>query len=196
MQLGINVINILFRGYLFFMAEEPKEQWLNYLALTTVILAVCATLSTFKGAGYSTRSVLAQTQAANQWAYYQSKSIKGYLYENQKESMGLELKKDKAKVSKVLLAEYEKKIAAYSEKLKRYEEEKAVIAQEAKKLESIRDDAQQHSQVFGMAVIFLQIAILLSSIAALLKKRNVWLLAMGCGVVGIAYFANGFLLFF
>lgn len=28
------------------MAEEKKETWLNYLALTTVIFAVCATLST------------------------------------------------------------------------------------------------------------------------------------------------------
>ncbi|MEN6487261.1 MAG: DUF4337 family protein, partial [Smithella sp.] len=103
------------------MAEEPKERWLNYLALTTVVLAVCATLSTFKGAGYSTRSVLSQTQAANQWAYYQSKSIKGYLYENQKESMELELKKDRTKLAKDLRNEYEKKIAAYNQKLKRYE---------------------------------------------------------------------------
>ena len=30
------------------MAEEKKEQWLNYLALTTVIFAVCATLATLK----------------------------------------------------------------------------------------------------------------------------------------------------
>ena len=35
------------------MAEEKKEPWLNYLALTTVIFAVCATLSTFKGGGFS-----------------------------------------------------------------------------------------------------------------------------------------------
>jgi hypothetical protein len=178
------------------MAEEPKERWLNYLALTTVILAVCATLSTFKGAGYSTRSVLSQTQAANQWAFYQSKSIKGYLYENQKESMELELKKDKGKLGGGLQDEYEKKIAAYSSKLKRYDEEKAEIAREAKKLESIRDEAQKHSQGFGLAVIFLQIAILLSSIAALLKKKYVWILGMGCGVVGLVYFADGFLLFF
>ena len=178
------------------MAEEPKEQWLNYLALTTVILAVCATLSTFKGAGYSTRSVLSQTQAANQWAYYQSKSIKGYLYENQKESMELELKKNKAKFPKVLQDEYEGKIASYNQKLKRYDEEKAIISKEAKKLESIRDEAQKHSQVFGLAVIFLQIAILLSSIAALLKKKYVWVLGMSTGVVGLVYFANGFLLLF
>lgn len=178
------------------MAEEPKEKWLNYLALTTVILAVCATLSTFKGAGYSTRSVLSQTQAANQWAYYQSKSIKGYLYENQKETMELDLKKEKGKITGNLQNEYEKKIAAYNSKLKRYDEEKAEITKEAKKLETIRDEAQKHSQVFGLAVIFLQIAILLSSIAALLKKKYVWILGMGCGAVGLVYFANGFFLFF
>ena len=177
------------------MAEDTKEKWLNYLALTTVVLAVCATLSTFKGAGYSTRAVLSQTQAANQWSYYQSKSIKGYLYENQKETMELELKRERAKLSKDLQDEYEKKIAAYNQKLKRYEEEKAEISREAKKLESIRDESQKHTQAFGLAVIFLQIAILLSSIAALLKKKYVWVLGMGCGVVGLVYFVNGFLLF-
>ena len=35
------------------MAEEKKEPWLNYLALTTVIFAVCATRSTFKEGGFS-----------------------------------------------------------------------------------------------------------------------------------------------
>jgi len=178
------------------MAEEPKEKWLNYLALTTVILAVCATLSTFKGAGYSTRAVLSQTQAANQWAYYQAKSIKGYLYEIQKEALELEYKKDKAKATGVLAAEYEKKIELYARKLKKYDEEKTVISKEAKTLESIRDDAQKHTQIFGMAVIFLQIAILLSSIAALMKKKPVWVIGISAGAVGFIYFVNGFLLFF
>ena len=178
------------------MAEEPKEKWLNYLALTTVILAVCATLSTFKGGGYSTRSVLSQTQAANQWAYYQAKSIKGYLYEIQKESLELESKKDKVKSSKVLAGEYEKKIAMYTQKISKYDEEKAVISKEAKRLELIRDEAQKHSGIFGIAVIFLQIAILLSSIAALMKKKVIWIIGVSTGAIGLVYFANGFLLFF
>jgi hypothetical protein len=55
--------------------------------------------------------------------------------------------------------------------------------------------AQKHSQAFGMAVIFLQIAILLSSIAALLKKKIVWTLGLVTGVLGIMYFVNGFFLF-
>jgi hypothetical protein len=178
------------------MTEEKKEKWLNFLATTTVIFAVCATLSTFKGAGYSTKSVLSQTKAADQWAFYQAKSIKGYLYENQMESMELELKRNKGSMSPSLVAEYEKKISFYKQKIVKYSEEKADISKEAKKLEAERDDAQKHVGLFGIAVIFLQIAILLSSIAALLKKKPVWLAGCACGVIGIVYFANGFLLFF
>jgi hypothetical protein len=92
------------------LAEEKKEPWLNYLALTTVILAVCATLSTFKGGSYSTRSVLSQSQAANQWAFYQAKSIKSYLYEVQKEKLELELKGIGAGTSKSLVKAYEQKV--------------------------------------------------------------------------------------
>jgi hypothetical protein len=42
--------------------------------------------------------------------------------------------------------------------------------------EALHDDAQKHAQIFGIAVIFLQIAILLSSTAALMKKKPVWVL--------------------
>jgi hypothetical protein len=178
------------------MAEESKEKWLNYLALTTVIFAVCATLSTFKGAGFSTKSVMSQTQAANQWAYYQSKSIKGYLYEIQREALELEIKKDQSRLAKATRDEYEKKIMLYSQKLKKYDEEKAEISKEAKRLEILRDQAQRNTGIFGMAVIFLQIAILLSSIAALLKKKIVWVIGVAAGSVGLVYFANGFWLFF
>ncbi len=177
------------------MAEERKEIWLNYLALTTVILAVCATLSTFKGGGYSTRSVMSQTQASDQWAFYQAKSVKGYIYEMQKDKLELELKGMGAKAPQALLEEYRNKIDGYGKKIARYDEEKAAIQKEAKRYEQIRDDAQKHSQTFGIAVIFLQIAILLSSIAALIKKKPVWVLGMAVGGLGIVYFADGFLLF-
>jgi len=65
------------------MRDEKKEVWLNYLALTTVIFAVCATLSTFKGGGFSTRSVISQAKASDEWAYFQAKGIKSYIYQVQ-----------------------------------------------------------------------------------------------------------------
>lgn len=177
------------------MADEKKEPWLNYLALATVILAVCATLSTFKGGGYSTRSVLAQSQASDQWAYFQAKGIKGYLYELQRDKLDLELKSLKTTAPRPVVAQYETRIDTYSQKLKKYDEEKSKIEQEARALEMKRDEAQKHSQAFGMAVIFLQIAILLSSIAALMKLKYIWITGLITGGFGILYFLNGFWLF-
>jgi hypothetical protein len=178
------------------MAEENKESWLNYLALTTVIFAVCATLSTYKGGSFSTRSVMSQTQAANQWAYYQAKSIKGYLYEIQKEMLELEIQEQTGVSADPILESHKQRIDAYEKKLGKYDVDKSEIQKEAFRFEAVRDDAQTHAQTFGIAIIFLQIAILLSSVAALLKKRPVWYLGMIAGTTGIIYFTNGFLLLF
>ncbi len=177
------------------MAEEKKEPWLNYLALTTVIFAVCATLSTLKGGGFSTRSVISQAQASDQWSYYQAKSIKGYIYDLQKEKLELEFEAMKTKVSGSMASEYQKKIAGYKEKVEKYDKEKEEIKKKAEELEKRRDDAQTHSATFGLAAMFLQIAILLSSIAALMKKKYFWLLGIGAGCFGLLYFLNGFFLF-
>ena len=178
------------------MADEKKEPWLNWLALTTVILAVCATLATFKGGGFSTRSIMNQSKASDQFAFYQAKSIKGYQYEMAKEKLELELKIQGPKVTKDIAGDYQEKIAEYGKKIAKYEGEKAEILKQAKDFEKQRDDAQKHGYPFGLAVIFLQIAILLSSIAALLKKQPVWWLGLSVGTVGVVYFVNGFFLFF
>ena len=177
------------------MAEEKKETWLSWLALTTVILALCATMATFKGGGYSTKSVLTQTQASDQWAFYQSKSIKGYLYELHREKLQLDLKAMGSSFSPEAVTDYTSRIEAAGTKIKKYEEEKDGIQKKAKELEAFRTDCGAHSSAFGMGVIFLQIAIVLSSIAALLKRRVLWYAGLIVGVLGIVHFANGFYLF-
>jgi len=177
------------------MAEEKKEAWLSYLALSTVIFAVCATLSTFKGGGFSTRSVMSQSQASDQWAYFQAKGIKSYLYELQTEKMEMELLGLQKSGSREAIAAYKEKIADYKKKVSKYETEKTEIQEKAKKLEEIRDESQLHSKAFGVAVIYLQIAILLSTISGLLKKKPVWYLGLASGLMGVVYFADGFLVF-
>jgi hypothetical protein len=177
------------------MADDKKEPWLNYLALSTVILAVCATMATFKGGGYSTKAVMSQSQASDQWAFYQAKSVKMNLYEIQREKLQMEILGLNEKTAGVTIAAYKKKVEDYTKKIDKYDGEKTTIMAEAKKLEGIRDDSQKHSRVFGVAVIFLQIAILLSSISGLLKKKPVWVLGLVVGVVGLYYFVDGFLLF-
>jgi hypothetical protein len=179
------------------MAEEKKEKWMTYMAITTILIAVAATLSTFKGGGFSTRSLLNQTKASDQWAFYQSKSIKSYIYDMRRENLELQVESlAKEKGNESLEKKYGEMIADYTLKVKNYEKEKEDISAVAKGFENLRDESKKHSDKFGIAVIFLQISILLSSIATLSKKRFVWICGIILGAFGILYFIDGFFLFF
>ncbi len=177
------------------MAEEKKETWLSYLAMTTVILAVAATLSTFRGQGYSTKSVLNEIKSSNQWAYFQSKKIRGYMFEMQKELLETDLKLKGPKTPPEEQAELQKVIDGFSKKIQRWDADREEIELKARTYEKNRDEFMMHAQAFGYAVIFLQMAILLSSIAALMKKKGVWVAGLVVGVAGTVAFVNGFLLF-
>jgi hypothetical protein len=179
------------------MAEEKKEKWLTYMAITTILIAVAATLSTFKGGGYSTRSLLNQTKASDQWAFFQSKSIKSYIYDLRRENLEIQVSAlETQKGKEPLIKKYKEMIEDYTQKVKKYEEEKEVINKEATGFENLRDECKKHSDKFGVGVIFLQISILLSSIATLSRKKFVWICSLCLGLIGIFYFIDGFLLFF
>ena len=175
------------------MADDKKEPWLNYLALTTVMLAVCATLSTARGGSFSTRSVLSQAQASNQWAYYQAKSLKSYLYEIRKQEIEAEIAANVGRWPPETAAIYRSLSSDYSAQMARYAAEKDTIQAEARRLEIVRDDAQRHARIFSEAVIFLQIGILLSSVAALMRKKPLWIIGSLSGAVGLYHFAMGFI---
>ena len=174
------------------MADDKKEPWLNYLALTTVILAVCATFSTFRGGGFSTQRILNQNLASDVWSQYQSKSIKGYLNQMSKDKLELELKAMGPKAPKDLEEAYSQKIKSYAKEIVRYDGERKELSDKATSFEKARDNAQTRGSIFGQAVIYLQIAILLCSIAALMKKKPLWVLGSCVGLVGVLYFVNGF----
>ena len=175
------------------MASEQKERWLNYLAFSTIILAVCATLSTFKGGGFSTKAMMNQSQASDQWAFYQSKSIKQYIFEGEKNALELELKKG---VPSAAAKAYRERIDEYKNKIAKYDEEKQEISKKAKELETVRDEALLHSKSLGFAVILLQLAVMIMSITTLLKRKRLWILGVAVGALGVLWFVNGFLLVF
>ena len=173
---------------------EAKQTWTNYLAFTTVIFAALATLSTFKGGGFSSRGVVFQAQASDQWAYYQAKSTRESLYRIQKENLTLQLSLLPATATAEERNKVETALAEATAKTEKYETEKASIEKTARDLEAKRDEAQLHGKPLGLAVIFLQIAIVLSSIGGLLKRREMWLLALPIGMTGVVLFADGFLM--
>ncbi len=71
----------------------------NYSAITTVIpVAFCGSLNIIRQLVFDTCCIDSNKPYKSMWAYYQSKSLKGYLYEIQKEEFELTLKKTGSKV--------------------------------------------------------------------------------------------------
>lgn len=65
---------------------------------------------------------------------------------------------------------------------------------DAQRLEKERDMARSFNASFGQSMIFLQIGILFSSLAAINKNRHYWLLAVASGGTGVATFVHYLLL--
>jgi hypothetical protein len=178
------------------MTDEKKERWFTYMAITTILIAVTATLSTSKGGGFSTKSLLNQTKASDQWALFQSKRIKSYIYDARSENLEVQVDLlEKQKENEPLINKYKERIENYKQNVKKYDEEIVIINKTAKNFELQRDECKKHSDKFGIGVIFLQISILLSSIATLSKKKFVWICSLVLGIIGFFYFLNGFFLF-
>src|SRR5690348_16545966 len=122
------------------MAEEKKEPWLNWMSLATVIFAVCATLSTFKGGSFSTQSVISQALASDEWAFYQATRTKRHIYEVQLDLLRLQ---DAAlSANNPAAPAYQQKIADYEKQIKKYDAENADLSAKAQALEKQRDDAK------------------------------------------------------
>src|SRR5580698_3946123 len=68
--------------------KEKRDSWTKYVSLTMVCIAVLAAIATLKGGGFSTRTLkemneatFNQTQASDQWSFFEAASIKENLYE-------------------------------------------------------------------------------------------------------------------
>jgi Na+/glutamate symporter len=150
--------------------EDPAaKRMTNQIALFTAIIATVGALFGYMGGAtqanaglYKNNAAIKKTEASNQWNYYQSKSSKQSL----------------AEMARDLVAEDKK--AAYADKARRYETEKADIKVIADGLESEakewdhRSDEQMHQHHrWAQATTTLQVSIALAAIALLTRKK--WL---------------------
>ncbi len=175
--------------------SELKEKWQGWLALSTAIMAVLAALTTLYMGKYSSRAIMAQGQESDQWAYYQAKSIKGHTFEINRKTLELQLLTQKG-LSPVAAAEYRKILNKYGEEIKRYEGEKKEIKDKAEGIAKVKLKSQEMGGNFAYALIFLQIALMLSSIASLTKRHYLWHIALICNLGWLFFFLDAWLLFY
>jgi hypothetical protein len=178
------------------MAETKPDRFMTWIALTTAIMAVLAAITTLYAGKYSSRAVLYQGEETDMWAYYQAKSIKQHAFEMQREKVEQELLAQKGKLPKEAWEKADKMIARYTKNVDRYEIEKNEIKEKAESLAKEKKVATSMAGNFGYALIFLQIAIMLSSLAALTKKKQLWSLGLVTTTGWLFFFLDAILLFY
>ncbi len=174
---------------------EPKQAaWTRGISLSTAVLAVIAAVAALHS-GTLVNEALAeqikgtqyQAQASDNWAYYQAKSIK---------QNGSEQTADILAASPAQKATAEK----YRAQAEKYGEEKKDQEAQARNLENERDESNKEAEhyfhkhhIFAYCVTLTQIAIALSAIAALTRRKRVWFGSIVVGVVGLGFLVYGFL---
>lgn len=176
-------------------SNEKKERWMGYLALSTAIMAVLAALTTLYMGKYSSRAIMAQGQESDQWAYYQAKSIKQHTFELGKKALELQYHSQKGLPGEVA-DDYQKTLAKYGDEIKRYDLEKKDIKDKAEGIAKAKHKAQEMGGNFAYALIFLQIAIMLSSVASLTKRHYLWHIGLICTIGWLFFFLDAWLLFY
>jgi uncharacterized membrane protein YoaK (UPF0700 family) len=157
--------------------KERRESWTKYVSLTVVFIAVIAAVAAQWSGKYGGCVQMSQAQASDQWAFYQSKSIKQHLEESARtELIRLGNTNDAA-----LTATIKKMDDAQA----RYDKEKAEIRAKAEHLEKVRDDADKRSDKMGLSISYFTVAIATASICTVTKKKPLWFISMILAALGV-----------
>ena len=161
---------------------ELSKRTTQFIALTALILAICATFASLYAGANASKGILSQNKATDGWSYYQSKSLKENTYQVQLDQLELA---PPANADPVKLAELKK---TYKDTIDRYNQEQEQISAEAKQHEMDRDHFLALNKGFAGALTYLQIAILLTSLAGLMKQKYFWYAGIIIGVFGVYNF--------
>ena len=157
---------------------EANDHFQRKIALTIAVMAVILAFISTKGDNAKSDGLLAATKASSQWSYYQAKSIKEHSYSLQKEIISVMPAQalDQKKVGPLL--------ESFDANIKRYGTEKDSIMSDAKKLD---EEVQANGQIDNRcddAGLFLQVAIVIASIAILVSWPLLWYVSILLGVIG------------
>lgn len=159
-------------------AKHSAERWTLGVALSSALLAALAAVASLQAGHHANEAMRSQIIAADQWSYYQSKSIK----ESQ-----LKGKLD------ILEALGKSAAAADRAKLEEYKTDKEKIQTTAGDMEQeARHELKTH-QIFARSVTLSQIAISIGAIAVLTKRPKFWYVSLALGITGLFFFAQAFL---
>jgi Domain of unknown function (DUF4337) len=157
--------------------KEERDRWGLYVALSTACIAVLAAIAGLLSGHHANEAVIDQIKSSDQWNFYQAKSIKA------------EIAGSTEKILHATAAPV--KDAANGQASARYEKEKEEIKKVAEEDGASAEKHLATHVTYSKAVTIFQIAIAISAISILTRKRILWYGGVILSLVGIIFMLMG-----
>lgn len=153
------------------------------ISLTMAVLAVLVATVSLLGHRAHTEEVVMQNKVSDQWAFYQAKNIRRHTDELFADIATVMTTNNAAQTSKLR--------DRYSAEAARYRDEQKDLDAEAHKLEQETEHERRRGDRYDLAEVFLEIALVITSITLLSGRRMFWQVGIVLGVLGIAVAVTG-----
>jgi len=167
-------------------AERAREHPdLAPITLTMAVLAVLVAAVSLLGHRTHTEEIILQNKVTDQWAYYQAKNIRRHTDELFADLTTVVASKDAEGVAKL----QEK----YRAEADRYKDEQKELDKEARATERETELARRKADRFDLSEVFLEIALVITSITLLSGRRMFWHLGLFMAAAGVLVAASAWL---
>ncbi|MFL5537427.1 MAG: DUF4337 domain-containing protein [Longimicrobiaceae bacterium] len=187
---------------------QASEKFRERAALLIAVMAMLLAIGSLGGGNATDDMVYGNIKASDTWAFYQAKNVRQTEYRIAADRLEVELADPTLNATE--RAAMEAQLQRYRETVARYDNEpdpqapadslkgegKKQLAAQARSYEAVRDRASDQDGNFDYSEVFLQLAIVLGSVAILASSRKVLALSVVLGAIGTVLMLNGFLLLF
>lgn len=167
-------------------AEHAREHPdLAPVTLTMAVLAVLVAAVSLLGHRTHTEEIILQNKVTDQWAYYQAKNIRRHTDELFADLTTVIASKDAEAAAKL----HEK----YRTEADRYKDEQKELDTKARELETEADLTRRKADRFDLGEVFLEIALVITSITLLSGRRIFWYFGLLMATAGIVVAASAWI---
>ncbi len=167
-------------------AEHAREHPdLAPVTLTMAVLAVLVATVSLLGHRTHTEEIIFQNKVTDQWAYYQAKNIRRHTDELFADLTTIVASKDAEAAARL----HEK----YRAEADRYKDDQKELDAKARELEKEADLARRKGDRFDLSEVFLEIALVITSITLLSGRRMFWHLGLLLATAGVVLSASAWI---
>jgi hypothetical protein len=156
------------------------------VSLTMAILAVIVATVSLLGHRTNTEELILQSKITDQWAYFQAKSIRRHADQTVADLASVLTAKDAEQLGKIR--------EKYQAEAESYRDQQNEVEAEAKELQTESQKEHRRADRYDLGEVFVEIALVITSITLLSGRRPFWYAGMVIGAVGVSVAITGLLM--